>query len=231
MFFFTLTLFFLFTWLIKNKDRILIPCGLALGIGLLAKYQVFVAVIVMIIAIVWLGRDKLKLRFTKFLIVPLIAVLVVAPWLIMVYQTNGAQDFGELLYAMGEGGQDRAQYSARFPAPVFYLIEMTWPFNDIPVHPVSLPLYALGLLGLGLYAWRRKPEDKFFLAWFTVVYVFFTFIPNKQWRYVTPVFPVLAISAASFIFFAYGKLAQAWKRESCSWNPRGIRGGFGGLQQ
>ena len=139
-----------------------------------------------------------------------------------------------------EGGQDRALYSARFPLPVFYLVEMTWPYNDI--HPIALPIYILGLLGLGLWACRRKTEDKFFLTWFITVYVFFTLIPNKQWRYVTPVFPVLAISAASFIMFAYGKAAEAWKHkqisinkkrapQSCRWTFHNFRSGFGCLQQ
>jgi len=213
IFFFTVTLFFFFNWLRKNSDKALILGFLALGIGFLAKYQVLVSGIVMIVSSLWLGKNKLKTLFTKFLLVPLIAVAVVVPWLVVLYYANGANNFGQLFYAIQEGGQDRAQYSGRFPLPIFYLIEITWPFNDIPVHPISLPLYVLGLLGLSLYAWRRKPEDKFFLSWFLVVYVFFTLIPNKQWRYVTPVFPVLAISAASFIFFTYGKLAQAWKRE------------------
>jgi len=112
-----------------------------------------------------------------------------------------------------EGGQDRAVYSARFgpyATPIFYLIEMTWPFPDIPVHPISLPIYILGLVGLGLWACRRKTEDKFFLIWFITIYVFFTLIPNKQWRYVTPLFPVLAISAASFTMFLYSKI-KAWE--------------------
>jgi hypothetical protein len=152
--------------------------------------------------------------------VPVIALAVVVPWLIVLYQTNGITNFGQLLYVIREGGEDRAQYSVRFPLPVFYLIEMTWPFNDIPVHPISLPVYVLGFLGLGLMAWRRKTEDKFFLAWFAVVYVFFTLIPNKQWRYVTPLFPVLAISAAAFVLFAYGRVAEAWKRTQISLNKK-----------
>jgi uncharacterized membrane protein len=215
IFFFTLTLFFFFTWLGKNENRPLILSGLALGIGILAKYQVFVSVFVMIAGILWLGRDKLKSRLAKLLLLLVIAGAVVVPWFVVIYQANGADTFRELLYVVQEGGQDRAQYSARFPAPVFYLIEMTWPFNDIPVHPISLPLYVLGLLGLGLFAWRRKPEDKFFLVWFVIVYVFFTLVPNKQWRYITPVFPVLAISAASFVMFLYGKIG-AWKPKQMS---------------
>jgi 4-amino-4-deoxy-L-arabinose transferase-like glycosyltransferase len=216
IFFFSLTLFFFFTWMRDKKDRSLVLSSLALGVGFLAKYQVLVAGIVMIVSILLLGRKKLKWRFTKFLLIPLIAFLVVVPWIIVLYQANGVDNFGQLFYVISEGHEERLEYSARFPLPVFYLIEMTWPFSDIPVHPVSLPIYILGLLGLGLWSWRRKPEDKFFLLWFAVIYVFFTLIPNKQWRYVTPIFPTLAVSAACFVMFAYDKASATWKYQQKS---------------
>ena len=85
---------------------------------------------------------------------------------------------------------------------------MTWPYSG--VHPMSLLIFSVSLLGLGLFAWRRKQEDKFLLTWFIIVFVFFTAIPNKHWRYVLPLFPVLAISAASFIFFFYEKAEKIW---------------------
>jgi 4-amino-4-deoxy-L-arabinose transferase-like glycosyltransferase len=220
VFFFSLALFFFFTWMRESKDKVLILSFLALGFGLLAKYQVLVAGVVMIAAILLLERHRLRTRFSKFLLVPVIAILVVAPWLVVLYQTKGVIDFGQLLQVISEGQEERVVYSARFPAPVFYLIEMTWPFPDIPVHPISLPIYILGLLGLGLWAYRRKTEDKFFLIWFIVVYVFFTLIPNKQWRYVTPLFPVLAISAAGLITFVYDKAAAAWKNRQMSLNRK-----------
>ncbi len=212
VFFFSLVMFFFFSWMQRNQNKALILCGLALGIGFLAKYQILVAGIVIIISILLLNRNQLRKRFSKFLLLPIIAIIVFIPWVLVLAQTNGLEQIGELLYVIQEGGQDRALYSTRFPMPIFYLIEMTWPFPDIPVHPISLPLYILGLLGLVLWAYRRKTEDKLFLIWFIVTYVFFTFIPNKQWRYVTPLFPVLALSAASFIFFVYGKVAVAWNR-------------------
>jgi len=208
IFFFSGALYFFFSWLRLSQKKALILCGIAVGVGFLAKYQILVAGIVMLTAIVLLGRDKIRVRFSKFLVLPVIAVLVIIPWVFVLYEINGLEKLGELLYVIQEGGQDRAIYSGRFPLPVFYLIEMTWPYND--VHPVSLPLYCLGLAGLGLWAYRRKAEDKFFLIWFIVVYVFFMLIPNKQWRYVTPLFPVLTISAASLIVFVYGKLRDRW---------------------
>jgi 4-amino-4-deoxy-L-arabinose transferase-like glycosyltransferase len=223
VFFFSLILFFFFTWLSREKDKALILSGLAMGVGFLAKYQVLVAGLVMIAGILLLGRGKLKWRFSRFLLVPLIAFLVVAPWLFVLYQNGGLNNVGKVFYVISGGQAERLEYSARFPLPVFYLIEMTWPFSDIPVHPISLPIFVLGLLGLGLWAWRRKPADKFFLAWFVLVYVFFTLLPNKQWRYVTPLFPVLAISASSFVFFVYGKLSAAWKSKQLSLSNRSVK--------
>jgi 4-amino-4-deoxy-L-arabinose transferase-like glycosyltransferase len=208
IFFFTLTLFFFFSWIRVDRNKTLILSALALGVGFLAKYQIAVAGIVMAFAIVWLCRDRLRVRFSKFTVLALAAILVVVPWLLVVGFGRG----NDLLYAIKAGGEDRVAYTQRFgpfALPVFYLIEMTWPYYN--THPIFLPLFALGLLGLGLFAYRRRTEDKFFLAWFLIVYVFFTFIPNKQWRYVVPLFPVLAISAGSFLIFFFGKLQNAWK--------------------
>jgi 4-amino-4-deoxy-L-arabinose transferase-like glycosyltransferase len=218
MFFFSLSLFFFLSWMRFSQNKTLILCGVAVGVGFLAKYQILVAGLVMLTAILLLNRDKLRLKLSKFTLLAIIAVVIIVPWVLVIAQINGLNKLGDLLYVIQEGGQDRALYSAKFPLPIFYLIEMTWPFNDIPVHPISSPIYILGLFGLGLWAYRRKLGDKFFLLWFVVVYVFFTLVPNKQWRYVTPIFPVLAISASSFIMFLYGKISATWKRPQISLN-------------
>lgn len=212
IFFFTLVMFAFYTWLNKDgSNRALVLCGLALGIGVLAKYQIIVAALAMLLSIIFLARKRLKINLAKFLVIVVIAVLVVAPWFLLIYHYNGMTKFETIQYVMNEGGQDRPAYSNRFqPIPVYYLVEMAWPFNDIPVHPISLPIFILGLAGLGLFAYRRKKQDIFFLTWFVVVYGFFTLISNRQWRYVTPLLPILGISAASFIMFLYGKL-ERWK--------------------
>ena len=212
IFFFTLTMFAFYTWLSKEGSyRALVFSGLALGIGVLAKYQIIVAALAMLLSILFLARKRLKLNLAKFMVILVIVVLVAAPWFLMIYHYDGITKFQTLQYVMSEGGQDRPAYSNRFqPLPVYYLIEMTWPFNDIPVHPITLPIFILGLCGLGLFAYRRSRTDIFFLTWFLVIYGFFTFIPNRQWRYVTPLFPILAIAAACFIMFLYGKV-RGWK--------------------
>ena len=222
IFFFTLVMFVFYSWITKDTYKTLIFSGLALGIGVLAKYQIIVVAIAMLLSLLFLCRNRLKISLAKFLVILLIVVLVVVPWLVMVYQYNGVTKFQTLQYVMTEGGQDRPAYSNRFqPIPIFYLIEMTWPFNDIPVNPISLPILVLGLCGLGLFAYRRQKQDIFFLTWFMVVYVFFTFIPNRQWRYVTTLFPILAVSAACFIMFLYGRVRM--------WKPKQV--GFRGDRQ
>jgi hypothetical protein len=134
---------------------------------------------------------------------------VIIPWIIIAYQVYASQILNQWIYALQMGNPEKSLYSIRFPLPIFYLVEMTWPYNDI--HPISLLLYIVGLLGLGLFAWRRKKEDKFVFIWFVSVFVFFTLIENRQWRYVLTLFPTLAISASAFILFVYGKAQNTWK--------------------
>ena len=48
IFFFTLVMFFFYSWITKNSNKALFFSGLALGIGILAKYEILVAAIAML---------------------------------------------------------------------------------------------------------------------------------------------------------------------------------------
>jgi hypothetical protein len=119
-----------------------------------------------------------------------------------------------LFFAINVGTAQKAVFSIRYPMPIFYLIEMTW-FDNL-IHPISLMLYVLGILGLALMAWRRKPGDKFLLLWFIIVYVVFPFIPNREWRYVIIAFPVIAIATASLLATSTAKLQSTWQSSGIS---------------
>jgi 4-amino-4-deoxy-L-arabinose transferase-like glycosyltransferase len=199
VFFFTLSLFFFYHWLNSHKNSMLFFSGLALGLGFLTKYQVIAAGVVMIASLLFLGRGQLKRLFARFSILVSAAVIVVVPWIVIAYK----------VYALQMGNPGRSLYSVRFPIPVFYLVEIVWPYPDI--HPISILLYIVGLAGLGLLAWRHRKEDKFLIIWFLSVLIFFTLIPNREWRYVLTLFPTLAISAAVFILFIYGGAQSIWK--------------------
>ncbi len=208
IFFFSISLFLFFSWMRTNNDKMLLLSGVTLGLGFIVKYQILVAAIVMLVSGLFMWRKHVQKKIGKFVIMAIIAGAVVLPWFFLAYQSASA-NLGTWFYAIQVGNEERTFYSEQFFLPLFYLKEMTYVYWDI--HPISLPIYILAFLGLGLWLRRRKPEHKFFLIWFFVVYVVFTIIPNKNWRYITPVFPILAVSASDFILFIWDKLKNSWK--------------------
>ena len=208
VFFFTVSVLLFFNWLVTNKNKFLVLSGVALGLGILTKYQMVIVGAIMITGLIILGRGYLKKKFTRFLLLIITVVAIIVPWIIVSYQIYASGMLDTWIYALSIGNPDKSVYSVRFPLPIFYLIELTWPYNN--AHPISLFLYLLGLAGLGLFACRRKPKDKYQLIWFIVVYVFFSVISNKQWRYMIPIFPVIAISAAGLLVSSLDKAQKIW---------------------
>ena len=67
IFFFTLVMFAFYTWLSKDESkRALLFSSLALGIGVLAKYQIIVAALAMLLSILFLCRKRLKINLQSF---------------------------------------------------------------------------------------------------------------------------------------------------------------------
>lgn len=223
VFFFSASMMLFYVWLRKHDDKFLVLSGVTLGLGFLTKYQVIIAIPIMIVSILFLCRGYIKTKLTKYTFLILSAALITLPWIVVSYQAYSSGMLSQWMYALQVGNPDKVVYGMRFgPAalPFFYLIEMAWPYGE--VHPISLLVYVFSLLGLGLMLWRRKSLDKFLLLWFFGVYVFFTLIGNKQWRYVMPIFPVLALSAANLISFAYDKAQKTWKSDLVSLNKKRV---------
>ena len=223
VFFFTVSTLFFFLWLKEHKNKFLALTIVTFAVGVATKYQTVIVAVIAVVGLAFLGRDYLK---KKFRTVPRLAITVVAvavPLVLVFYWLYSAGLLNQWLYAMNIGNPDKTLYSTgldRFPAwfdplpnwirvSIFYFIEITEPYTN--VHPISFLLYAVGLVGLGWLALRRKAENKYLLIWFVVVYIFFTAIPNRQWRYLIPAFPVLAISGASLITSALEKAQKTWK--------------------
>jgi 4-amino-4-deoxy-L-arabinose transferase-like glycosyltransferase len=213
IFVFSLSMLFLFKWLNTNQERDRILCIAAFAVGIAVKYQTLVLAPIIVIAslLVFQKGNYLKAELARYLKFPRLIFIIAAAATatIIIYALFASGLINPWLYAIEVGTADKAAYSVRFPAPIFYLIEMTWPRTNI--HPISPLLYILGLAGLTLFAIKRKPQDKFLLVWFTAVFIVFTIIPNREWRYVTPLFPVMAISAASIITSALGKTQKIWQ--------------------
>jgi len=219
IFFFTLSVLFFFMWLQNGKLAALLLSGLTLGVGILTKYQVIIGLAIMLTGLLILDRGYLKSKLTRFPLILLTTFAVVVPWVLASYQLYASGMLDAWFYAATIGNPDKSLYSIglnsaggnRLPhfyieipswlqLPIFYFLEMTEPYFN--VHPISLLPYLLGLGGIAMFMWRRKAADKYLLIWFFLVYVFFTIIPNRHWRYVVPLFPVLAISAACFLTYS-----------------------------
>jgi 4-amino-4-deoxy-L-arabinose transferase-like glycosyltransferase len=209
VFFVVATLLFFYRWIVTRRDRNLVFTGVALGLGFLTKYQVVVAGVILLVSLVFLARRELKQALKKFTITIVAAVLVVIPWIVIAYQMYASQFLSQWVYALQVGNPERSIYSDRLPQAIFYLIDMVWPYAN--THPISLFIFIAGLAGLVYLAWRHKPQDRYVVIWFAVIYVFFTLISNRAWRYVLPVFPAVAISASVAFFALYGRLERSFK--------------------
>jgi len=220
LFFFSISLLLFFYWIRTKNDKMLILTGITLGLGFLVKYQAVIGGIIVLVSLLIFGKQRLSVKLSKFLIVLLVAGVVVAPWVIITYQQYATKMFGKWLYVAGMGNEERLAYSTRFPTPIFYLIEMTQPWPHI--HPIVFPVYVLALLGLVLWLWRRSESDKFSLISFAVVYLVFTIITSKDWRYITLVFPILAVSASEFILFLWDKAKDRLKAPHISFQQKSL---------
>jgi hypothetical protein len=116
------------------------------------------------------------------------------------------------------GSESRLAYSTRFPWPIFYLLEMVWPFPH--VHPVSIFVYIFTLIGLSFLLVRRNREDTFLAIGFFVIYSFFSLITSKDWRYITIIFPILAISGSEFITYIYSKAKERIKAPKITFSKK-----------
>jgi len=223
MFFFIVSTLSFFLWLKQHNNKFIALSAAAFIFGVLTKYQTVIVAVICAVALAFLGRDYLIQKFRTIPRLGIGALVVATPLILVFYWMYTAGMLNNWLYAMNIGNPDKTIYSTgidrfsplfnAFPSwiqvPIFYLIEIAQPYPDI--HPISILLYATGLAGLGWLALRRKPEDKYLLIWFVVVYVFFTAIPNRQWRYLVPLFAVLAISGANLIESALSKARTTWK--------------------
>ena len=208
VFFIVLGLLLFIKWVKTRKDLYMLLCGATIGLGILSKYQAIIIGAIVLFSIMFLERGRLKHAFLRFGLLVVGAGAVVVPWLVVAF-VYGDKLIVNWLYAVQIGNPDKAVYSVRYPAPIFYLIDVFWPYEVF--HPISIFIYALCLAGLGFMVWRHRRSDKIVLFWFLVIFVFFSLIANKEWRYVIGLFPALAMAAATLITHLLGKLDEIRK--------------------
>jgi len=213
IFVFLVSMLYFFKWLETSREKDLTISIVVFVIGCAVKYQILVLVpIIMVASMLIFGRKNyLKAKIFRVLKFPLLIVTVIASVIaaVAVFELYAYGLLAVMWFSIQTGTASRTLYSGTYATPIFYLVEVT--LTSASVHPISLLVYALALGGIALFALRRKSADKFLLICFATVYVVFTIIPNKDWRYVILLFPVLAISASNLLVLSLEKMARTWQ--------------------
>jgi 4-amino-4-deoxy-L-arabinose transferase-like glycosyltransferase len=176
---------------------------IALGASILLKGPVLALILaITIVTLVITDRRIAWLaRLQPLLGVPL-AALIVAPWLIAIaFASHGAFYHASL-------GNDffskitSAQELHGFP-PAFYLAALAvtfWPSGLIAV--AALP---------AVWQRRKLPVYRFLLAWLIPAWIVMEAVPTKLVHYVLPLYPALALLAASIFADRSLSLAPVWR--------------------
>ena len=117
-----------------------------------------------------------------------IALLIVAPWLVLIERTSGgaflAQSAGGDLFAKLVGAQE-----SHGAPPGYYLVAFA--VGLAPFTPVAIAAVP--------WAWRQRRQKavRFCLAWLLPSWLVFELVPTKLPHYVLPLLPALALLAAA----------------------------------
>jgi 4-amino-4-deoxy-L-arabinose transferase-like glycosyltransferase len=137
---------------------------------------------------------------------PLLAALIVAPWMIAITQATDGRFFAEAiagdLAPKVAGGQE-----GHFAWPGYHVLLLAF-----LIFPAS---YALPMAAR--LAWRtyKAPRDdaelaphRFLVAWAVPTFVFFELLPTKLAHYTLPTFPAIALLCGAGLFVA---LRERWR--------------------
>jgi 4-amino-4-deoxy-L-arabinose transferase-like glycosyltransferase len=160
----------------------------AIGIGILIKGPVIVAVLALtIIPLSLWDREWKWLRATRPLAGVAVVLLIVLPWMIAIaYASHGAfyqQSLGHDFAAKVMAGQE-----SHGAPPGYYLVLVSltlWPATLF-----LLPGIRFGILK------RKMPAIRFLMVWAAANWIVFEFVPTKLPHYILPVYPALVLLGA-----------------------------------
>jgi 4-amino-4-deoxy-L-arabinose transferase-like glycosyltransferase len=153
-----------------------------LGLAVLAKGPMPLAVFLLVLAFVWLRRPEVRVKMRGgWLVGCVLFLLVVALWYVPVALREGSTFFQEFVIRQNLGrlaGEDAAHLGPFY----FY-----FPVLIVGFAPFSL---ALPLV------WKNREKDaldEFLWAWAAVVFLLFSVAGSKLPHYILPMFPPLAL--------------------------------------
>lgn len=176
--------------------------GLSIGCSLLTKWTspVFFALTTIFVFLeTWIKQKRpFKLALLRALVVILVALAISAPWYLknLTEFQAGAQ---HALFADSRLEGDPVNF---WPSLIWYLTSL----KDVIITNWLLPFFLLGLIFYFIWVKNRRALI-FSLAWICPALFVFIIIPNKDARFILPLFPALALlSAAGLNSFPWKKI-------------------------
>ncbi|MBI1848763.1 MAG: glycosyltransferase family 39 protein [Planctomycetes bacterium] len=169
----------------------------AMGLGTITKGPVGILVPgIVAVGYLWLRRDWFGIfRTSPWFGVPLLLAVAV-PWYWATYVRGGKEFFDEIFWH-----QNFTRFTNAFDhaaGPHYYFIQFTG--GSLPWSPLAIAAIPfLFLRTRGKWRIRRRSRALFPLAWFVIVFAFFTASTSKRPNYILPLYPAAALLAAGFV--------------------------------
>ncbi|HHZ09279.1 MAG TPA: glycosyltransferase family 39 protein [Rhizobiales bacterium] len=141
-----------------------------------------------VVAIAFLDRDRAWLRRLKSGRGVILALLIAAPWLVVITWKSGAEFWQEAVGRDFLGKVASSQESHGFPPGYYFILYSAtfWPFG--------VPAVAAGLAALS--RWRSDPRLLFCVAWYLPSWIAIELMPTKLPHYILPAYPALVMLTA-----------------------------------
>jgi len=185
--FFFLSIYFYLVSLKTNKTRYFIISSFIFSLAFLTKWNTILALPIIFFYTILEHRQSLKKLLLSFILI----AIFLSPYFLLAYKADFL--FLPLKSSMVEAGYREGD-------PQFTSIE-GWFYYPKRLSNVyfSLPIFCLSLFSLLVYCKKREKYWKLFLIWFIVCFLFFTWLPNKDPRYILLIIPSLLYPLSKFI--------------------------------
>jgi dolichyl-phosphate beta-glucosyltransferase len=186
-FFFFISIYLYLLAINTNKTKYFIISSVFSTLGLLTKWNV--ALIFPIIFCYSLFENKKTIK--KLILSFILVVMLLSPYLYLSYKAG-------LLFLPLKTSMITAGYTEKDPQ---YTSLEGWLYYPVTLsnNYFTLPIFILSLFSLVYYLKKKQKYWKLFLIWFLVTYLFFTWLPNKDPRYILPIWPSLIFPLATLL--------------------------------
>lgn len=191
-FFFTLTIYLFLKYQLKKSFTLAYLVGFSSALTFQSK-EVGILVVVIIVLLISFGyyhvfRKHLLIAFCSFLI-------TVFPYLLVIYGSESTGTF--LSYLLWQVNRPPNH------PPLFYIENFPYYF--------SWPLLILLIIGIGYAISNHGTPHILCLTWFSIIFLFFQFLPTKGFQYLLPLTPAACLIAA-LPLNAWWPCCARWKR-------------------